>query len=125
MESTVRCRVIKRKFKEYNECFNYRHVAVSLCNKTAEQRRNELEQAIIQSRDYTKESSVALSCLLDELVVSHCMSFLDAFYEFAGKSPHQRTRKSRRKLVGSSGTKYYQNVDYQSLYWTQMGASHS
>ena len=120
-ESTVRCREIKRKFKEYNERFNYRHVAVSLCNKTAEQRRNELEEAIIHSRDYTKESSVALSCLLDELVVSHCMSFLDAFYEFAGKVP----TLANKKLVGSSGTKYYQNVDYQSLYWIQMGASHS
>lgn len=110
-ESTVRCREIKRKFKEYDECFNYRHVAVSLCNNTPNQRRNELEQAIIQSCDYTKESSVALSCLLDELVVSHCMSFLDAFYEFAGKVPtlankkitKETPRQFRDKIISERG----------------------
>ena len=80
----------KRPYKDTNASFAFRHVAVSLCNKTAEVRQNELKVSIDERSGSVQDSMVALSSVLDELIANpnKCMPFNEAFYEYAGKLPN-------------------------------------
>jgi hypothetical protein len=65
----------KRSYNELSLSLGFKHVRVSMCNKTANKRHIELNKAIEECSASTRETLVALSSLLDELVVVSCMSF--------------------------------------------------
>ena len=67
----------KRPYKDTNKSFGFKHVIVSLCNKTAEVRQNELKATIDERSESVQDSLVALSSVLDELVATpnKCMLF--------------------------------------------------
>ncbi len=101
----------KRPYNELSLSLGFKHVRVSMCNKTANKRHIELNKAIEECSASTRETLVALSSLLDELVVVSCMSFDQAFEQFAGMIPNvackQDKKESRRlfkdKILSKNG----------------------
>ena len=85
-----RGRICKRPYRDTNTSFAFKHVIVSMCNKTVEVRQNELKATLDQGSVSVQDSLVALSSVLDELVAApnKCMPFIELFYEYAGKVPH-------------------------------------
>ena len=101
----------KRPYIDLNCSFGLKNVSVSLCNKTADQRHAELKEAIKQSHECTLERLIALSSLLDELVAINCISFQEAFDQFAGKVPSiackpdkkEARRQFKEKILWKNG----------------------
>lgn len=63
----------KRPYNKLSLSLGFKHVRVSMCNKTANKLHIELCEAIEECSASTRETLVALSSLLDELVVVSCM----------------------------------------------------
>lgn len=77
--------VAKRKHQEFKKAVGLKHVSVSLCNTSAEQRHLTLEESIATTTKSARDAQniLALSRLLDELIARSCMRFQEAFEEFA------------------------------------------
>ena len=105
----------KRPYVDFNCSFGLKNVIVSLCNKTADERHAELKEAIEQSYDCNRERLIALYSLLDELVAVNCISFQEAFDQFAGKVPSiackPDKKEARRQFTGTIEGSYTQMGD--------------
>lgn len=101
----------KRPYVDFNCTFGLKNVSVSLCNKTADERHAELKEAIEQSYECSRERLIALYSLLDELVAFNCISFQEAFDQFAGKVPSiackpdkkEARRQFKEKILSKNG----------------------
>lgn len=93
----------KRPYKDTNASFAFRHVVVSLCNKTAEVRQNELKVSIDERSGSVQDSMVALSSVLDELIANpnKCMPLMRRFTNMPENCPTSRACLIRRKLDGN------------------------
>ena len=90
----------KRPYVDFNCSFGLKNVIVSLCNKTADERHSELKEAIEQSYECSLERLIVLYSLLDELVAVHCISFQEAFEQFAGKVPVIACKSDKKEARG-------------------------
>lgn len=103
--------LVKRPYVDFNCSFGLKNVSVSLCNKTADERHTELKEAIEQSHECSRERLIALYSLLDELVAVNCISFQEAFDQFAGKVPSiarkpdkkEARRQFKEKILSKNG----------------------
>lgn len=101
----------KRPYLDFNCSFGLKNVIVSLCNKTADERHTELKEAIEQSYECSRERLIALYSLLDELVAVNCISFQEAFDQYAGKVPSiackldkkEARRQFKQKILSRNG----------------------
>lgn len=108
MEKTSRG---KRPYVNFNCSVGLKNVSVSLCNKTADERHAELKEAIEQNYECSRERLIALNSLLDELVAVNCISFQEAFDQFAGKVPSiackpekkEARRQFKEKILSKNG----------------------
>lgn len=101
----------KRPYVDFNCSFGLKNVIVSLSNKMADERQTELKEAIEQSYECSRERLIALYSLLFELVAIHCISFQEAFDQFAGKVPviackpgkKEARRQFKEKILSKNG----------------------
>lgn len=90
----------KRPYVDFNCSFGLKNIRFSLCNKTADQRHAELKEAIEQSYECSRERLIALYSLLDELVAFNCISYQEAFDQFAGKVPPIACKPDKKEARG-------------------------
>ena len=90
----------KRPYVDFNCSFGLKNISFSLCNKTADERHAELKEAIEQSYECSRERLIALYSLLDELVAFNCISFQEAFDQFAGKVPPIACKPDKKEARG-------------------------
>jgi hypothetical protein len=78
----TRRRDLRRVFN--SEILKFKHVQVSLCNRTSAEAKEELmERARNTSSDLSRARIEALASLLDELIVNPCLPFERAYEEYA------------------------------------------